>query len=507
MPRVETDIIIIGAGIAGLAAGCYAQMNGYRSQIFEQNTYPGGLCTAGQQQGYTFDGCIHYLFGTGTGQPFHQIWQELGAVQGLDFISQDEFMRIVGPAGETLIVYSDPERLETHLKSLSPADTRLIESFCAGVRRFTEFDLSLLQQKPKSLMTGADWARLGRRLLPFARPMAKWGSLPVREFAQRFQSPFLQRAIAQLIAWPDMPTMVAMSMLAYQYNGNAGAPLGASSNFARAIEQRYQALGGKVHYGTPVEKIIVEADRATGVKLNNGESHQCDRVISASDGRNTLYHLLDGRYLNRALNNLYGDRTPTKSQLHISLGINRDFSHEPHWVTHLLDQPIAIAGETHAELSVKHHCFDPSLAPPGKSVVTLLLTTAYHNWQGKAVNGLLTPQPDHLAIAPLLDRFTQLYPGIRDDIECIQVTTPLNYEQNTGNWQGSICGWALNKDTLPLLIKGVPKTLPNLQRFYMAGQWVEPGGSLPIVAMSGRNAIQQICAEDIRPFKTQVPDG
>ncbi|MEO0490205.1 MAG: NAD(P)/FAD-dependent oxidoreductase, partial [Cyanobacteria bacterium J06659_2] len=102
---------------------------------------------------------------------------------------------------------------------------------------------------------------------------------------------------------------------------------------------------------------------------------------------------------------------------------------------------------------------------------------------------------------------TQLYPGIRDDIECIQVTTPLNYEQSTGNWQGSICGWALNKDTLPLLIKGVPKTLPNLQRFYMAGQWVEPGGSLPIVAMSGRTAIQQICAEDIRPFKTQVPDG
>jgi phytoene dehydrogenase-like protein len=38
-------IIIIGAGISGLAAGCYAQMNGYRSQIFEMHDQPGGLCT------------------------------------------------------------------------------------------------------------------------------------------------------------------------------------------------------------------------------------------------------------------------------------------------------------------------------------------------------------------------------------------------------------------------------------------------------------------------------
>ncbi len=39
-------IAIIGAGIAGLSAGCYAQMNGYRAKIFEMHTTPGGVCTA-----------------------------------------------------------------------------------------------------------------------------------------------------------------------------------------------------------------------------------------------------------------------------------------------------------------------------------------------------------------------------------------------------------------------------------------------------------------------------
>ena len=40
------SVIIIGAGIAGLSAGCYAQMNGYTSRIFEMHDKPGGLCTA-----------------------------------------------------------------------------------------------------------------------------------------------------------------------------------------------------------------------------------------------------------------------------------------------------------------------------------------------------------------------------------------------------------------------------------------------------------------------------
>ena len=44
-----------------------------------------------------------------------------------------------------------------------------------------------------------------------------------------------------------------------------------------------------------------------------------------------------------------------------------------------------------------------------------------------------------------------------------------------------------------MLLLGVSKTLPGLRNFYMAGQWTEPGGMVPVVAMSGRNAIQMLC--------------
>lgn len=63
----EESIIIIGAGLAALSAGCYAQMNGYKNQIFELHNIPGGLCTSWKRKGYTLDGCIHWLIGSRSG--------------------------------------------------------------------------------------------------------------------------------------------------------------------------------------------------------------------------------------------------------------------------------------------------------------------------------------------------------------------------------------------------------------------------------------------------------
>ena len=69
----ERSVIIIGAGIAGLSAGCYLQMNGYRTQIFELHDKPGGLCASWKRMGYTIDGCIHWLLAAVSGRYVTQI--------------------------------------------------------------------------------------------------------------------------------------------------------------------------------------------------------------------------------------------------------------------------------------------------------------------------------------------------------------------------------------------------------------------------------------------------
>jgi hypothetical protein len=262
----NNTMIIIGAGIAGLAAGCYAQMNGYQTQIFEMHDRPGGLCTTWHRQGFVFDGCIHYLFGSAPGQPFYQLWEELGVVPQQQFVHHDELLRVSEPDGKTLIVYSNPDRLEQHLKELSPIDRRLISDFCAGIRTFTHFDLSLLQQQPKALMQLKDWGKLAKKMLPFICPLARWGNLSAAEFADRFQDPFLRRAIPQMFGWEDIPVMVGMSLLAYMHTKNAGFPLGGSLQFAEKIADRYLELGGKIHYESQVEKVLIEKHQAIGLR-------------------------------------------------------------------------------------------------------------------------------------------------------------------------------------------------------------------------------------------------
>jgi phytoene dehydrogenase-like protein len=56
-----------------------------------------------------------------------------------------------------------------------------------------------------------------------------------------------------------------------------------------------------------------------------------------------------------------------------------------------------------------------------------------------------------------------------------------------------------------LMLFGVDKKLPGLANFYMAGQWVEPGGMVPVAAMSGRQVIQLICHDEDKPFETSIP--
>lgn len=82
------------------------------------------------------------------------------------------------------------------------------------------------------------------------------------------------------------------------------------------------------------------------------------------------------------------------------------------------------------------------------------------------------------------------------------VATPLTYERNTGNWQGSYQGWLITPKTMGTRMA---KNLPGLKNFYMAGQWVEVGGGPPAVAISGRDVVQIIFKRDKKRFVTMAP--
>ena len=121
------SVIIVGAGIAGLSAGCYARMNGYETTIFEQHTIPGGLCTAWTRNGYTWDISMHMLVGSKSGS-VHRMWRELGAVQRRTFVYHDVLTRVED--GELQVDFgTDLRQLEAQLRTISPDDVKHIHEF------------------------------------------------------------------------------------------------------------------------------------------------------------------------------------------------------------------------------------------------------------------------------------------------------------------------------------------------------------------------------------------
>jgi phytoene dehydrogenase-like protein len=94
------------------------------------------------------------------------------------------------------------------------------------------------------------------------------------------------------------------------------------------------------------------------------------------------------------------------------------------------------------------------------------------------------------------------FPGVAKQVEMRDIATPLTWERYSGNWQGSYEGWLITVKTFMMRMN---KELPGLDNFYMSGQWVEPGGGVPAVAMSARNVMQIICKRDRKKFFTLKP--
>ncbi|MBA7693731.1 4,4'-diapophytoene desaturase (4,4'-diapolycopene-forming) [subsurface metagenome] len=500
----EKSIIIIGAGIAGLSAGCYSQMNGYHTQIFEMHTKPGGVCTSWKRKGYTIDGCMHWLVGSGPASSFYHIWEELGIMQKHTFIDHEEYWSIEGSNGKSLVLYADLGRLESHMKELAPEDSDFIEDFVKGLRKLTGFDMPV--DKAPELTNIFDKVKMLFGILPYLGLMRKWGKMTVSQFTERFKSPFMREVfLAPLGDLKDFPIFALMMPLAWLNQKTAGYPLGGSLEFSKTIEKRYLDLGGKVDYKSSVAKILVENDKAVGIKLADGTEHRADIVISAADGRTTIFDMLEGKYIDDKIQGYYDNYSLYPPLLHVAYGVARTFNELPHSVSGfnlVLDEPINIAGKELTRLPLHVYNFDPSLAPKGKTVLKFMISTEWEYWSELYKDPERYKAEKERLANELLSILDKRYPGLSEQVEMTDVATPMTWVRYTGNWKGSYEGWM---EVSFGLGKRMSKTLPRLKNFYMVGQWVEPGGGLPPAAMSGRNVTQIICKQDRRPFVTTTP--
>ncbi|GGZ70847.1 hypothetical protein GCM10010371_33570 [Streptomyces subrutilus] len=536
--RQRESMIIIGGGLGGLSTGCYARMNGYRTRIFEMHEIPGGSCTGWERSDFTFDWCISWLLGNGPGNEMYQIWLELGALQGKEMRHFDTFNIVRGRDGRAVRFYSDPDRLEAHLLGISRADARPIREFCDGIRTFRKALAVYPFLKPVGLMGRVERWRMLASFLPYFNTVRKSLTVLMTDYSTRFRDPLLRETFNFILyeKHPAFPVLPFYFQLAAHANHAAGVPEGGSLGLARSIEQRYRRLGGEITYNAKAEEIIVEDDRAVGVRLSDGREFRADIVVSAADGYTTVMELLGGRYLNDTYRRLYTSLIDEPGQLSpgyvsLFLGLRKPFPEGDPCTTYLLTEQEAhgLTGlrcpSMNVQFRTRHY---PEQAPEASTVVFATYFSDIEPWRalregperasrirrGEELHTLPVRHGREYTAAKRrvrtgIESFLDArFPGFTSAVAVADVSTPLTQVRYTGVHDGTFPGWnpfVEGSETIEQEINKNGPVLPGLSGFYLSGVWATIGGLIRAAA-AGRHVVQFICRDDGREFTAGIDD-
>jgi phytoene desaturase len=481
-------LVIVGGGLAGLSAGCYARASGFDVTLVEHNAALGGECTAWERGPYLVDGCIHWL----TGGPFQALYEELGILPAVELQRLEEFVAYRhAREGWQVSLRADLSRTLEALHQLAPEDDAELARIIDGTQRFA--DLSPGVDSP------AELAGIGERLLQIWRLRHDVGSLvhfhkPLGVWVdEHLKSPRLRGVFLRLVP-PETPALALLFVLGYLARGWLSRPLGGTARFRDALIGRYHALGGEALLNTTVEEIVERDGCARAVRLTDGTLLNADIVVSTSSVPETVFRLLGGRFGAAEWRPRLDTWRMFQPIVLTSFGVDRSLEGESS--TQLIDgiEPFTIGGHRNEHLYVRLYNDDPAFAPPGHAVVQTMISTDYDWW---ATRGTQYQREKERAAETVLAALDPHFHGLEAHVRMTDIATPLTYWRHCRAWRGSFEGWLPGTNGF----KHVAKRLPGLDRFYMAGQWVEPGGGVPTAIMSGRQVVQIICADTKRDFR------
>lgn len=490
---MKKQVVIIGTGIAGLSAGCYARLNGFEVTIVEKHTRPGGLCASWIRKGYNLNGCVHWLIGTHPGSQLYSLWNELGVLPGIPILPLEEWSRIKTADGTELEVSVDMDHFYQHLCEIAPEDREVLRPFFNTIK--SSVDAEVLPFEVLMSIWASDKGNISEKIkelytkYPVLRAINRFNKKSMLQFSEQLSNPFLKKTFPMIFGIPDLALGYAVQQFAYLHKGFGGFPEGGSQRLTDAIEKKFLELGGKILYDFDVSSILVKGDRANGVRRADGEIIEADHVISAADGYETIFELLGGNYLNSELKSLYENGPIFPPAILCSIGFNCRFPRSASSALgHMfeLETPVSFAGAKWKWIPFHLLDFDRSLAPEGGCCSSTMMYSDFHYWKKLSSDQSLYRKEKENTINGIVNTLKARFPEESKHIDIIDLATPYTFNRYTRNQLGTFAGWSFMG--LPL-----PKTLPGLGNFLMCGQWVQPAGGLPAVALSGRHAIQMLC--------------
>jgi phytoene desaturase len=503
-PQTDNPIAVVGAGPGGLAAAMLLAASGARVKVYEAQPFIGGRTSRVTLQGESGD--FHFDLGpTFFLMPYvlDEIFQAAGKrlADAVELTRLDPMYRLLlGRAGEsplTLDTTQDVKAMARRIGAIDARDGAAFERFIADnrakltaaepiLRRAIRSPLDLL--KPDAL-----------RALPHINPhksvhdlLTKYFTHPQVRLAVSFQSKYLGMSPF------DCPSLFTiLPFIEYEYG--VWHVTGGLNRLMHAMADACRAMGVEIATGSPVQRLVFEGSRATGLVANN-QQHAHDNIVLNADAPWALKNLLPADTLRRVSGYAKADAIDAKkyscstSMLYLGLDGRADLPHHTIYVSARYEQNLEEISRlgTLSEDPSAYVCnpvaTDPSMAPPGCGALYVLMPTP------NVRSGVDFRAERQRMRADMLDQLERVFKieDLERRIQCERMVAADDWAAMNIN-HGATFNLAHNLGQM--LHKRPRHKLQGLEGVWMVGGGTHPGSGLPVIFLSSQITSRMLCEQ------------
>ncbi|MBA3553764.1 MAG: phytoene desaturase [Gemmatimonadales bacterium] len=484
-------VLVIGAGLGGLAAAIRLRRRGYAVSVVERHAHPGGRCGLWESEGFRFD----------TGPTLLLMVEYLRAVFEEAGRSIEDYLELVQLDPNYRIHYADGSTLD--ITSRINAMLEGVERLEPGVGpRFLRFlsDTALLYRigldgfVDRNVHRRRDFFNLRNAALMLrARGMERLQGMVSRYFrSEKLRHTFSFQSLYLGLSPFESPAIY--SLLPYtEVAGGLYFPMGGMHAIPRALARLAEELGVTFRYRADITRLEREAGRVTSAVLADGTRIATDLVLANAD-------------LPYVYQSLLGERYPRIDRMAFScsaflmyLGVGRRYPELPH-------HTLVVPGDLRAacEDIFTHHRIpsdpayyvcnpsktDPSLAPPGCENLYVLVPVPSQA-PGREIDWALEGPRLEANMLDRLERFG--LPDLRRHLLTRRTFTPMDFTGDFSATRAEAFGLAHGIDQVGWFRPH--NRHPKYGNLYFVGQSTHPGCGVPMVLISSRLVAERMVEE------------
>ncbi|MFX1392379.1 MAG: phytoene desaturase family protein [Promethearchaeota archaeon] len=492
------DVIIIGAGVGGLACSAKLASKGKKVLILEKIHHIGGTSHIFRRGDFLFPmGPLSFSFPN----LVKEILDDIGIHQKISF--QRSNFQLITP--EIDIIYSQEwNDFKKALKALYPEDRIGIEKFflefgklLKGISQVNRWHPEFLIGKKRELAEEELLKKHRENYELYEKYKDKSSKILLDEY---LKNDSLKRLLGSQGTFEPIMNMVH---LAFMWNvmsiEGIWFPSCGIHGINELLSEYIQKNDGEIKLNTPVNKIIIEKSRATSVKTKGGEFFRADWIVANADYKKVYLELIDPNMIAKSYLDIVKNTAYTDSEFCVYLGVDSDkidFSRMR--ATHLfyrakLENSRDNDPEDFENKEIEICLWSnksPNFAPEGMKSLVIRVTMPYKHFEqwrfGEKRRKEGYKEYKNFLAEKLIKVVEQILPGLRSSIQKIEIATPLTYRDWGQRYNGSVAGWSRDIKKIRVATKLLTET--QIENFLMVGIYsvLEPFlGGYPVSMYTG----------------------